>query len=231
MVSDAAASRPAPGGAPARPGRGQSRGLVRARLVDRAARIRPSLRTRSRRPGRARGLVRAVRDRPGARPPPRGGDGPTRLACPLRERPGPRTATLPSVVGPRDPRGRLLAGTRGRHRGRAGGAGRRHGQRPDGGARWQAGVATLRYAAAVALPVGVHLWRRRVLRLPEVVWSALLLAVDALFASRLALLMAVVVFAFLHRARHPDARVPVRAVAVTVPWRSARADPAQLAAQ
>ena len=80
----------------------------------------------------------------------------------------------------------------------------------------QAGVATLRYAAAVALPVGVHLWRRGVLRLPEVVWSALLLAVDALFASRLAILMAVVVFAFLHRARHPDARVPVRAVAVTV---------------
>jgi hypothetical protein len=80
----------------------------------------------------------------------------------------------------------------------------------------EAGVATLRYAAAVALPVGVHLWRRGVVRLPEVVWSALLLAVDALFASRLAILMAVVVFAFLHLSRHPTARVPVRAVAITI---------------
>jgi hypothetical protein len=80
----------------------------------------------------------------------------------------------------------------------------------------EAGVATLRYAAAVALPIGVHLWRRGVLRPPEVVWSALLLAVDALFASRLAILMAVVVFAFLSGARHPAARVPARAVGITV---------------
>jgi hypothetical protein len=80
----------------------------------------------------------------------------------------------------------------------------------------QAGVATLRYTAAVALPVGVSLWRRGIVRPPEVVWSALLLTVDALFASRLAVLMAVVVLAFLHRARHPEARIRLRTVAITV---------------
>jgi len=80
----------------------------------------------------------------------------------------------------------------------------------------QAGPATLRYAAALALPVGVHLWRRGQVRLPEVVVSALLLVVDALFASRLAILMAVVVFAFLHRARNPGARIRWGTVLVAV---------------
>jgi len=80
----------------------------------------------------------------------------------------------------------------------------------------EAGVATLRYAAALALPVGAYLWRRGVVGLPEVVWSAVLLAIDALFASRLAILMALVVFAFLHRARRPDARVRLRTVAIAV---------------
>jgi hypothetical protein len=80
----------------------------------------------------------------------------------------------------------------------------------------QAGVATLRYAAALALPVGVYLWRQGAVRLPEVVWSAVLLAVDAVFASRLAILMALVVFAFLHRARRPEARVRIRTVAIAV---------------
>jgi len=80
----------------------------------------------------------------------------------------------------------------------------------------EAGVATLRYAAALALPVGVYLWQRGVVRLPELVWSAVLLAVDAVFASRLAILMALVVFAFLYRARRPAARVRLRTVAIAV---------------
>ena len=54
------------------------------------------------------------------------------------------------------------------------------------------------------------------MRLPEVVWSALLLAIDAVFASRLAILMAIVVFAFLHQARCPEARVRLRTVVISV---------------
>ena len=78
----------------------------------------------------------------------------------------------------------------------------------------EAGPATLRYATAVAAPLGIHLWRRGLVGPAEAAWSVLLLGVDALFASRLAVLMAVVVFAFLHVARRPGARVRWSALAV-----------------
>lgn len=77
-----------------------------------------------------------------------------------------------------------------------------------------AGPATLRYATAVAAPMGVHLWRRGLVGPVEAGASVLLLAVNALFSSRLAVLMAVVVLLFLHVARRPDARVRWSALAV-----------------
>ncbi|MCD2193641.1 hypothetical protein LQ327_09630 [Actinomycetospora endophytica] len=80
----------------------------------------------------------------------------------------------------------------------------------------EAGAATLRYATAVAAPMGIHLWRRGLLGGVEAASGVVLLGVDALFASRLAVLMAVVVFVFLHVSRRPQARVRWRAVALVV---------------
>lgn len=79
----------------------------------------------------------------------------------------------------------------------------------------EAGLATLRYATAVAAPMGVHLWRRGLLGGLDAASGVVLLGVNALFASRLAVLMAVVVFVFLHVSRRPDARVRWSAVALT----------------
>jgi hypothetical protein len=77
-----------------------------------------------------------------------------------------------------------------------------------------AGPATLRYATALAAPMGVHLWRRGLVGPTEAAGSVLLLAVNALFASRLAVLMAVVVYLFLSCSRRPRARVRWSALAV-----------------
>lgn len=78
----------------------------------------------------------------------------------------------------------------------------------------EAGIATLRYATAVAAPMGVHLWRRGLLGGLDAASSVVLLGVNALFASRLAVLMAVVVFVFLLVSRRPGARVRWSAVAL-----------------
>ena len=77
-----------------------------------------------------------------------------------------------------------------------------------------AGPATLRYATAIAAPMGIHLWRRGVVGPVEAAGTVVLLALNALFASRLAVRMAVVVYLFLHVARRPQARV--RWAALTV---------------
>ena len=78
----------------------------------------------------------------------------------------------------------------------------------------EAGPATLRYATAVAAPMGIHLYRRGLIGLTEAASSVVLLGVDALFASRLAVLMAVVVLVFLHVSWRPGARVRWAAVAL-----------------
>ena len=60
-----------------------------------------------------------------------------------------------------------------------------------------AGLSTLRYAAAIAAPVGVFLWQRRCAPLSLGIWNVLLLIVSVTLASRLSLIIAVLVYLFL----------------------------------
>ncbi|TFV59666.1 oligosaccharide repeat unit polymerase [Mycobacterium sp. PS03-16] len=57
-----------------------------------------------------------------------------------------------------------------------------------------AGPQTLRYATILAAPIGVYLWRKKVIRWPYMVAGVLLLISNAMIASRLALLMSCVVY-------------------------------------
>lgn len=57
-----------------------------------------------------------------------------------------------------------------------------------------AGVETLRYAPILAAPVGVYLWRKRVIGWPLMVVPVGLLLLNALISSRLSLLMATMVY-------------------------------------
>ncbi|WP_197374932.1 O-antigen polymerase [Mycolicibacterium baixiangningiae] len=57
-----------------------------------------------------------------------------------------------------------------------------------------AGPQTLRYATILAAPIGVYLFRKKVIGWPYMVGAVLLLVANAMIASRLALLMACVVF-------------------------------------
>ncbi|MFS0899165.1 O-antigen polymerase [Mycolicibacterium litorale] len=57
-----------------------------------------------------------------------------------------------------------------------------------------AGPQTLRYATILAAPIGVYLWRKKVIGWPYMVGAVLLLVANAMIASRLALLMACAVF-------------------------------------
>ncbi|MGY4858075.1 hypothetical protein [Cryobacterium sp. AP23] len=59
------------------------------------------------------------------------------------------------------------------------------------------GIATLRYATALAAPVGVYLWQRKNAPLPVVIWNVLLLLANVALASRLSLILALLVYAFL----------------------------------
>lgn len=56
------------------------------------------------------------------------------------------------------------------------------------------GPETLRYATILAAPIGIYLWRKKVIRWPFMLAGVLLLAANSLIASRLSLLMASVVF-------------------------------------
>lgn len=58
-------------------------------------------------------------------------------------------------------------------------------------------LATLRYATAMAAPVGLYLYRKRKVSLFSVIINCLLLTMNALLTSRLSLVMAIVVFFFL----------------------------------
>ena len=60
-----------------------------------------------------------------------------------------------------------------------------------------AGVATLRYTAAIAAPVALYVWRFRGGRLAPAIWNLLLLVTSSLFSSRLSFIMAVVVLVFI----------------------------------
>lgn len=57
-----------------------------------------------------------------------------------------------------------------------------------------AGPQTLRYATILAAPVGVYLWRKKVVGWPYMVFAVLLLMANSMIASRLALLMACAVY-------------------------------------
>jgi hypothetical protein len=60
-----------------------------------------------------------------------------------------------------------------------------------------AGIATLRYTAAISAPVALYVWRFRSGRLSLAIWNVLLLVMSALFSSRLSFIMAVVVLIFI----------------------------------
>ncbi|MDX1888169.1 O-antigen polymerase [Mycolicibacterium sp. 050158] len=57
-----------------------------------------------------------------------------------------------------------------------------------------AGVQTLRYATILSAPLGVYLWRKKVIGWPFMVAGVLLLVANAMISSRLSLLMAVAVY-------------------------------------
>lgn len=57
-----------------------------------------------------------------------------------------------------------------------------------------AGPQTLRYATILAAPIGIYLWRKKVIGWPYMAAAVLLLVANSMIASRLALLMACVVF-------------------------------------
>lgn len=58
-------------------------------------------------------------------------------------------------------------------------------------------IATLRYATAMAAPVGIYLYRKGNASLISVLVNCLLLAMNSLLTSRLSLVMAIVIFLFL----------------------------------
>jgi hypothetical protein len=60
-----------------------------------------------------------------------------------------------------------------------------------------AGVATLRYATALAAPIGVYLWQRKNAPLTVALWNVVLLLANVALASRLSLILALVVYTFL----------------------------------
>ena len=69
-----------------------------------------------------------------------------------------------------------------------------------------AGLQTLRYATILAAPVGVYLWRKKVIGWPSMACAVLLLIANAMIASRLALMMSFVIYlAAWVRSREPRA--------------------------
>jgi hypothetical protein len=57
-----------------------------------------------------------------------------------------------------------------------------------------AGVQTLRYATILVAPIGIYLWRKKVIKWPLMVTAVVLLLLNAMIAHRLSLLMASVVY-------------------------------------
>lgn len=75
-----------------------------------------------------------------------------------------------------------------------------------------AGLQTLRYATILAAPIGVYLWRKKVVGWPYMVAGVLLLVANSMIASRLSLMMACAVYlAAWVRGREPRAAGASRA--------------------
>lgn len=73
------------------------------------------------------------------------------------------------------------------------------------------GVQTLRYATILAAPLGLYLWRKKVIGWPPMVCALTLLILNSLIAHRLSLFMAAVVYLVIvakgqHWTLHPDLR-------------------------
>lgn len=74
-----------------------------------------------------------------------------------------------------------------------------------------AGIQTLRYACILAAPLGVYLWRKKVISAPLMVIAVSILGFNALLSSRLSLLMAACVYLTLWvRTREPSTADPRR---------------------
>ena len=74
------------------------------------------------------------------------------------------------------------------------------------------GVATLRYTTAIAAPIGIHLWRTGRASFLSASWNIALLMVNALFTSRLSLIMAFVVYILLLSIQDPERRIKYRSL-------------------
>ena len=70
-----------------------------------------------------------------------------------------------------------------------------------------AGLATLRYATAIAAPIGVYLWQRKSAPISLAIWNLLLLLASVTLASRLSLIVAVIVYFFLFVRTAANARI------------------------
>jgi hypothetical protein len=72
-----------------------------------------------------------------------------------------------------------------------------------------AGFATLRYATAIAAPIGIYMWQRKNAPLAVAVWNVALLLVNVALASRLSLILALVVYAFLFISTRPKFKLKI----------------------
>lgn len=81
-----------------------------------------------------------------------------------------------------------------------------------------AGLATLRYTTAIAAPVGVFLWQQKKAPLWLAIWNVVLLLSIVALASRLSLILAIVVYGFLFVSTKKDFRLKtwVAIVAIAV---------------
>jgi hypothetical protein len=81
-----------------------------------------------------------------------------------------------------------------------------------------AGLSTLRYTTAIAAPIGVFLWQQKKSSLWLALWNVILLLSIVALASRLSLILAVVVYAFLFVSTKKDFRLKawVAVVAIVV---------------
>lgn len=68
-------------------------------------------------------------------------------------------------------------------------------------------IATLRYATAIAAPIGVYLWQRKRAPLWIAIFDTVLLLANAALASRMTVIVAILVYVFLFVRSRPRARL------------------------
>lgn len=71
------------------------------------------------------------------------------------------------------------------------------------------GLATLRYTTAIAAPVAIYLWQQKKAPLALAIWNVVLLLSIVALASRLSLILAIVVYGFLFVSSKKDFRLKV----------------------